>query len=70
LTQKWSFKVDGDVYAQPLYVSAVAISGVRHNELIIATELDSIYALDAITGTQLWKTSLIPVGGTPSRCDL
>jgi outer membrane protein assembly factor BamB len=62
LTQQWSFQVDGDVYAQPLYVSSIVINGARHNELIVATENDSVYALDADTGSLLWQTSLIPSG--------
>jgi PQQ-like domain len=63
LSQKWFFLVDGEVYAQPLYVSSVAVAdGTRHNMLIVATELDSVYALDAETGAQLWKASLIPGG--------
>ncbi len=37
-----------------------------HNVLIAATENDSLYALDADTGAQLWKTSLLPSGETPS----
>jgi PQQ-like domain len=62
LSQKWSFPVDGEVYAQPLYVSSVAVAdGSRHNMLIVATENDSVYAFDAdIGGAPLWKTSLIP----------
>jgi hypothetical protein len=64
---KWSLPVDGQVYAQPLYVSSVVIAnGTRHNVLIVATELDSVYALDAKTGALLWKTSLIPRGETPA----
>lgn len=65
LTEKWFFQVDGEVYAQPLYVSSVAVAdGTRHNMLIVATELDSVYAFDADTGAQLWggKKSLIPSG--------
>jgi putative pyrroloquinoline-quinone-binding quinoprotein len=71
LKQQWSFPVDGDVYAQPLYVSSIVINGARHNELIVATEMDSVYALDADTGSLLWKTSLIPSGETavPSNCN-
>jgi hypothetical protein len=61
LSPKWSFPVDGEVYAQPLYVSSVAVAdGSRHNMLIVATENDSVYAFDAdIGGAPLWKTSLI-----------
>jgi hypothetical protein len=32
----------------------------------VATENDSLYALDADTSAQIWKTSLIPVGETAS----
>jgi hypothetical protein len=71
LKQQWSFPVDGDVYAQPLYVSSIVINGARHNEMIVATEMDSVYALDADTGSLLWKTSLIPSGETAvgSNCN-
>ena len=49
--------LDGVVDAQPLYVSGVAIPNQgTHNVLIVATENDSLYALDADTGAQLWKT--------------
>src|SRR6266702_8658132 len=41
---------DGRVDAQPLYLSAVPISGVTHNLLIVATEHDSVYAFDADSG--------------------
>jgi hypothetical protein len=59
--------VAGQVYAQPLYVSSVPINGKRHNLLIIATELDNVYAFDAdIGGAPLWMTSLVPSGETPA----
>jgi hypothetical protein len=34
--------------------------------LIAATENDSLYALDADAGAQLWKVALLPAGETPS----
>lgn len=50
--------VDGFIYAQPLYMSDLTISGTAHNVVFVATEHDSVYAFDADTGAQLWKTSL------------
>jgi hypothetical protein len=59
--------LDGLVDAQPLYVAGVSISGPRpRNVLIAATENDSLYALDAHTGAQIWKVALLPAGETPS----
>jgi hypothetical protein len=56
--------VDGVVYAQPLYMSNVGIGGGTHNVLYVATQHDSVYAIDADTGTVYWQTSLIPAGGS------
>ena len=55
--------VDGYVYAQPLYVPNVAnIAGGTHNVLYVATEHDSLYALDADSGAVLWQKSFINAG--------
>jgi hypothetical protein len=54
------FKVDGFVYAQPLYVEGVSTpSQGTHNIVYVATENDSVFAIDADSETQLWKTSFI-----------
>ncbi|MGD0362749.1 MAG: pyrrolo-quinoline quinone [Bryobacteraceae bacterium] len=59
--------LDGLVDAQPLYVGGISIPGQgTHNLLIAATENDSLYALDADSGAQIWKVSLLPSGETPS----
>jgi hypothetical protein len=59
--------LDGLVDAQPLYVFGIAIPNQgTHNLLIVATENDSLYALDADTGAQLWKVSLLATGSTAS----
>ena len=59
--------VDGQVYAQPLYVPGIAIPGQGvHNVLYIATEHDSVYALDADNGAVLWQVSVLKPGETPS----
>ena len=45
-------------------LTGVSIGGGTHNVVYVATENDSVYALDANTGAQYWKVSLInPAGG-------
>ena len=44
----FSLKVDGTLYAQPVYVPGLTMSdGQVHNVLFVATENDSVYAFDA-----------------------
>ena len=58
-----SVALDGYAYAQPLYVPGVAVSGQgTHNVTYVATEHDSLYAIDADTGALLWKDSFINPG--------
>src|SRR5215472_15967253 len=60
--QLFSYPVDGYVYAQPLYMSALPIpdQGTR-NVVFAATEHDSIYAFDAdgVPPGILWQRSFI-----------
>jgi hypothetical protein len=62
----FSCALDGNAYAQPLYVPNLAIPGNgTHNVVFVATENDSVSAFDADTkpcGPPLWHTSLIPTG--------
>jgi hypothetical protein len=65
----FSVPVDGYIFAQPLYVPNVSIAGGTHNVVYVATEGDSVFALDADTGASLWQASLIDAahGGTPGE---
>ena len=65
LQLSWSVAVDGPVTGQPLFVSAAQINGQTHNALVVGTGGNSIYALDASTGTQLWKRNF---GAQSSNC--
>jgi hypothetical protein len=51
--------VDGQAYAQPLFVQGLNIAGGVHNVLFVATEHDSVYALDAGTGQVLWQDNML-----------
>jgi hypothetical protein len=56
--------VNGSVYAQPLYWDP----GTQPGRVIVATETNTVYALDASTGTVVWKTVLgpsVPAGTLP-----
>src|SRR5882724_2836008 len=57
-----AFKVDGAVYAQPLFIPAVEIPGKgKHNVLFVTTEHDSVYAFDADQpdSEPLWHVSFL-----------
>ncbi len=59
-----SLPVDGQVYAQPLYVPNLKIKGVQHNVVFVATENDSVYAFDGdgLSDSPLWMQHV----GTPA----
>jgi len=61
----FSFPVDYVVMAQPLYVPNVNIPNQgTHNVIYVVTQADSVYAIDADNGAQLWYASMLNVGGT------
>ncbi|GHO80854.1 hypothetical protein KSD_86250 [Ktedonobacter sp. SOSP1-85] len=53
LSKAWSLKLDGAVYAEPLVIG---------NHVIVATENDTLYALDTKTGQIQWQRHV----GTPA----
>ena len=65
-----TYPVDGLVDAAPLYVGGLTLqTGTEThtvNVVYVATEHDSVYALDAATGAQAWKTSVLGAGETTS----
>src|SRR3984957_20148893 len=67
----FTLHVDGDVYAQPLFLGGVEIPGKGHHDvLFIATEHNTVYAFDAYgnPSTPLWQMSLLKDGTTiPAR---
>jgi outer membrane protein assembly factor BamB len=60
LTKSWQKQLDGAVYAEPLVVG---------NRVIVATEGDSLYALDPATGSVQWHTNVgVPVPQSTLPC--
>jgi hypothetical protein len=65
--KKFTLKVDGDIYAQPLLLAGLEIPGKgRHDVLFIATEHDSVYAFDAYghPAVPLWRVNFLSKGVT------
>jgi hypothetical protein len=66
----FSYQLDGQAYAQPLYVAGVTMgsgtvqAGTTHNVVFVATEHDSVYAFDADSNggsnaSPLWRITLL-----------
>src|SRR5262249_52119865 len=70
----FSYPVDGQVYAQPLYAMNVNVPGQGvHNVVYVVTENDTAYAFDAdgIGSTALWQVSFLTNGAqTLSTSDI
>lgn len=67
----FSCRVDGAIYAEPLWVSGLTVNGSIHNVILVATQHDSLYAFDADSSPcqQLWRANLIDSahGGTANE---
>jgi hypothetical protein len=58
--------IEGVVYAQPLYIE----SGPGGKAMIIAvTELNNVYALDALDGSVIWERNVGPPVSAADLCD-
>lgn len=66
----FAWSVDGQVYAQPLYLSEVAVpEHGRRNVVYVATEHNSVYAFDADGREQpLWEVNLGPTVPSGDIC--
>jgi len=62
--QLWSRGLDGPIWGQPLYMNGLSVGGKVRNVVYVTTANDSVYALDADTGTELWKKSFLSSGVT------
>ena len=66
------FAVDGQIDGQTLFLSQLGIPGQGNKDVLyVATENDTVYAVDAqsiggSSATILWKTSVLPGGESPS----
>jgi len=56
--------VAGDVFAQPLYIPGVTTDQGSHNLIIVATEHDQAYAIDADTRQIVWHKDFLDSAGT------
>ena len=64
--KRFTVPVDGQVYAQPLYKAGVTVVGGpaagKHNLVLVATQHDSVYGIDADSGAVVWHTSFLAKG--------
>jgi Immunoglobulin I-set domain len=70
--KKGEFAVDGQIDGQALFLSQLSIPGLGNKDVLyVATENDTVYAVDAqsISGssaTVIWKTTVLPNGEIPA----
>ena len=66
LDERFQARISGHLYAQPLYWRP---PGSDRSQLLVATENNNVYALDATTGQEIWQRSLgKPVAVSSLEC--
>lgn len=63
----FSLSVDDQVYAQPLIVANLIISGAKHNVVFIATVNNTVYAYDGDTSNLYWRKNYTAPGMRPPK---
>ena len=67
----FTVNLDDQSYSQPLYIPGVVVGGTSHNVVYVTTVNNSVYAIDADAGTQLWHVNLTPSGASvPDAADM
>ncbi len=71
--KRYTLPLNGNMFAQPLYVPGLTVGGQTRNVVFAATMHNSIYAYDAESGSQtpLWKTTLaddVPIPMPNAHC--
>jgi hypothetical protein len=64
--------LDDQVDAEPLLVTGLTIGGSKHDVVYVATESNSVYAIDAASGAILLHVNLgtpVPITALPGQCN-
>ena len=69
-----SYPVNGQIYAQPLYLPQVTVNGATHNVVYVGTQNNYLYAFDAdataSTPTTFWQLTPATLGPSLYKGDL
>ncbi len=58
LTLRWSFNTGGELVAQPVYAAGVTVGAQKLDLVIVGTEAGDVIAVNAATGTQVWRRNI------------
>jgi len=63
--RSYAMTVDDQIYAQPLVISNISISGAAHNIVLVATVSNTVYAFDADRSGTFWSKNYTVAGQRP-----